>query len=49
MPGFALKRVVRAQERQVSPVRSYLSQTELTLTFGIGAAELARASGGHLS
>ncbi|MGB5622976.1 MAG: ASPIC/UnbV domain-containing protein, partial [Gammaproteobacteria bacterium] len=23
----------------VSPVRSYLSQTEATLTFGIGAAE----------
>ncbi len=31
----------RAQERQVSPARSYLSQTELALTFGIGAAELA--------
>jgi len=29
-----------SQERQVSPVRSYLSQTESTLTFGIGAAEL---------
>ncbi len=30
----------RRQERQVSPVRSYLSQTESTLTFGIGVAEL---------
>ena len=28
----------RIQERQVSATRSYLSQTELTLTFGLGKA-----------